>query len=368
MILNEFLADSKWKRIIDQSIELKDKSHDLLKLNFFNLTSDVYYRENYHSHILKAFLEHPDFLKLFLLSLENSAKKLSIDLSHYQDAEVLREAGRIDIWIRDIKSRKCIIIENKINNAQDMERQIPRYMDFATGSDYEIDAIIYLSLDGHKVPYKGDWTEGEVETISEKLVHQAAYNGSDKDLFSVFKQFESSISDIDYLVLSRQYRNLINSLSIAIMNKPTHDALYDLCLNKENFNKLREASNLFSRLGAIRARRLQEQFNSHCKPFERVSIWKDEIAYFDTFITEDKKSNFAIDIHCQTDKYIVQFFDRNALEKDPETALNYLNSKGVEGFKTLEGNRRVEIQFDFPAQQKELEDFLEDMLQKLKKG
>ncbi len=94
-----------------------------LGLNPFAIVSDVFYRENFHSDILRVLIdpktEHNEgdkYLRLFLDFLRSHDVPLSE--SAYTNASVIREEGRIDILIKtDNSPKKAIIIENKINNA-----------------------------------------------------------------------------------------------------------------------------------------------------------------------------------------------------------------------------------------------------------
>ena len=349
-------------QLINDSFSLKNRKIENLQFNFFNLTSAHYYKENYHSDILKAFLDNHLFLEFFLNDLNKNFPHLEIDNSDYSDYEVLREVGKIDIWIRDLSSKKSILIENKINDAIDMHRQIPRYVDYALASNYEIDAIIYLSIDGKKQPEKKSWTETEINCIDQKLIPLAGYNENFNDLFTLFQKFELEVPLIDYLVLSRQYRNLLSNLAVAVMNKPLHDSLYQTCINETNFNKLKELTQLFNLLPKVRAKKIQEAFENNCSPFKRVSIWTNKIAYFDEWKPSGIDSNFAIDITCNEENYVVDFFDRNALEDDNTSVYEYLKSAGIHAFEKQERNRRMKKVFQFPKQEEELYSFLQQIL------
>lgn len=75
--------------------------------NIFELISDTYYKENFHSDIIAKLLEHETVLKNFL-------DFINIDGSKYlnNDYSVVREKNKIDILIKTDTS--CIIIENKL--------------------------------------------------------------------------------------------------------------------------------------------------------------------------------------------------------------------------------------------------------------
>ena len=110
--------------------ERKDAS---LGFNAFALVSDTYYRENFHSDIIRAILDphsgHGEgalFLQKFVdfistearttgkAKLADMLRNLAVDDS----AEVTREEGRVDVKIK--ASEWTIIVENKINGAGDM--------------------------------------------------------------------------------------------------------------------------------------------------------------------------------------------------------------------------------------------------------
>lgn len=106
--------------------------------NVFTLSSDFYYRENFHSDIIKAFLspiekhnEGNKYLDLFI-DLLNKTNNSKVSKGDFQGATVEREKHDIDLLITDEESKKAIIVENKINNATDQQRQLPRYVNIIT--------------------------------------------------------------------------------------------------------------------------------------------------------------------------------------------------------------------------------------------
>lgn len=135
--LIHFMNDHHISQICDDYVEAK-KYKFTLGFNVFVLTSDRYYRENFHSDIIKAFLnpqENHGQGCLFLNALIDMLNKLfsdsvRINKNHYADAIAEREIGKLDIAIFSEVSKHCIIIENKIYNAGDMPRQLPRYYDY----------------------------------------------------------------------------------------------------------------------------------------------------------------------------------------------------------------------------------------------
>ncbi|MGF1452791.1 MAG: PD-(D/E)XK nuclease family protein, partial [Opitutales bacterium] len=100
--------------------------------NLFHLVSN-YQRENLHSDVIAALLDPAEehdadhqFLHLFIdwLKQIDNGKLTKLRVGDFKNVRVLREKGRIDILIYDGSSNRAIVIENKISNAVDQERQI----------------------------------------------------------------------------------------------------------------------------------------------------------------------------------------------------------------------------------------------------
>ena len=110
----------------------KDKDDD--NLNLFSSISDAYKRENYNSDIL-AFILTPKamgdkkYLEGFLKFI--GLKTIEIDSfvseNNINSTIIKREENRIDILIKNEKTEKAIIIESKINGAEDQPMQLVRY-------------------------------------------------------------------------------------------------------------------------------------------------------------------------------------------------------------------------------------------------
>ena len=153
------------------------------RYNIFRIISNLYYRENFHSDIIAFFLDPNGnhgckhlMLDLFISMLNKAG--CDIDYMDYSDAVVVREEARIDILISSEENKKAIVIENKINNAGDMPRQLPRYYDYVT-KNYILDAIVYLPLSFNKTPNMNDWTEMDKKHILPLLkVIYDRFNGS----------------------------------------------------------------------------------------------------------------------------------------------------------------------------------------------
>lgn len=165
----------------------------------FSLFTSKGNKENFHSDIIANLLNpnshfnksnstNPDkskYLKLFV-KFVNEDFNLAINFDeHYAETKVKEEftinlgdgtKGRIDILIEGEKH--CIIIENKMNDAPDTIRQLPKYYE-TMKMDYIVDAIIYLPKDEKKKPNKADWKPEENDAIKKILNILPAYKKGD---------------------------------------------------------------------------------------------------------------------------------------------------------------------------------------------
>ena len=155
---------------------LAERRDTTLGFNAFALVSDTYYRENFHSDIIRAILDPNEahgegtaFLRLFVHFLrdiashkEKNGGKLSETLRSLEitkDTEVIREEGRVDVKIK--APDWTIIVENKINGASDMYRQIPKYIEECKKAGEEVVAVVYITAAQPKYPARNGWKDGD---------------------------------------------------------------------------------------------------------------------------------------------------------------------------------------------------------------
>lgn len=139
--------------------------------NIFTEISDIYWRENFHSNILKIILDpntpdisnnNPKYLNLLIKTIFVND---NIAFSNYTKVTIEEptDDGRIDIFIKDLSNNNVIIIENKINNASDMPNQLARYYEYIKKSGDNLIAILYLPLYDKKPPF--DFYEKKYDNI-----------------------------------------------------------------------------------------------------------------------------------------------------------------------------------------------------------
>lgn len=121
------------------------------KFNIFETISDIYYVENFHTDILFSILNpntpeigpirNKEILDNFVATIANDDSfKFKTDGTVNVSKQVYNvvddKEGFIDLLITN-DSRQAIIIENKINDAPDMENQLVRYMKYVREQAFE---------------------------------------------------------------------------------------------------------------------------------------------------------------------------------------------------------------------------------------
>ena len=343
--------------------------------NVFSLVSDLYYRENFHSDIISFFLntkekhgEGSAFLESFIQMLNKKGK--IIDSSNYFDAVTIREEGKIDILIKSETTKRAIIIENKINNAGDMYRQIPRYYDYVT-QNYIVDAIVYLPLDARKEPDKVDWSNEDKEKVNPLIVVIPAYDKSGKiNLVDNWLHPSILLSDnLDVVSTLRQYSNLITKLNDSIMDTIVLEKFYHELLQEDNLKTAQSIRNMLNELPGYLAARIQMKFSGNCFPFSKIWIYKSQDAVFEGAILHNVY--YKMDIWCYEHGYDVLFWwnpDNPAYNRiTEEEFLQFVNS--INSLSTFEINPQSKHQcvkhFDF-SDEVGLYSFISELLGELK--
>lgn len=214
-----------------------------LGFNPFALMSDMYYRENFHSDIIAAILDpkgsHNEkwlFLRSFvdlLASLADEQCKPAIaeklrNLRVNDEIVVSREDYRTDIAIYSARDHWSILVENKINNAVDQDRQLIRYLNDWTKDKLDVKpvAIVYLTpTDWKAQPEMSNWTEKEKCDVKKLLISLSGYASSKKCLYDWLRKCELESVIFNNKALLAQYASLIKQQAGVDMNERDFVAL-----------------------------------------------------------------------------------------------------------------------------------------------
>ena len=235
-----------------------------------------------------------------------------IDENNYQNYEVLREKGRIDIWIKDKISKRCIIIENKINDAIDMPNQIERYYDYASEKGYLVDNIVYLTLNGKKNAPK----VGKKE-IDDKIIDIVAFAQDEKNLcngwlFNCYIEAKERKDD-DSSTFIYQYIKLIKHMSLIVMDNELKKDFYEVVSDEQNRKKARILVTLLNELETYRMDLFMEKIGKDYAPFTKIYRYRPYHQLFEGY--EDKEIVYKLDVHFYKDKSCLDFWCPN-IEED----------------------------------------------------
>lgn len=309
------------KELSDEHIK-NNASPDGIGFNVFSLVSDVYQRENLHSDIMRSFLDPQEshnqgslFLDTFIEMLRS--KGFAVNEEDYQNAEVVREEGRIDILIKDTESMHCIIIENKINNAIDQKRQIPSYYNFAIKEGYVIDAIFYLPLDEYKQPDKSSWTKRDIERISPLLLVMPAYSKFNDNLINSWLiPSYNKCEDVECKFILKQYINLVKTLRADNMDRNLVGRFVESLKDKENAETLQSILDLVNDIPEYKAEEIMKDLNRRFifdDPL-KLSLAGNRVR-IDNFVIKPKNISICIDSYGFCNGYLVQLWDQESYSK-----------------------------------------------------
>ena len=180
------------KENIERYKDILKKQDKKLDFNIFDIITDKWKKENFHSEILKFLLENYEvFFNNFLELINIKDKK------EYSNAEITNEEARIDILIKSEK--KAIIVENKINWAPDQIEQLARYYEkikngYNGEQEREVEKIVYIAPSKDKNPDAQTFGEYEKE-IKDRLEKIISFDGSENDLVSCLEKSRDKLKE-----------------------------------------------------------------------------------------------------------------------------------------------------------------------------
>ncbi len=327
---------------------IKREKEDI-SFNVFTLSSDLYYRENFHSDILKAFLDPTEkhnegnkFLAIFI-------KMLGLNPNHYQCSLVLREKHDIDILIVNEESKKAIIVENKVNSAIDMPQQLPRYYD-SICNDYTVEAIVYMPFQDGKTPDMTTWKEEEKVIIEPLLQIIPFVSTKQKNIIdnwinpSIF-----SSSNIDAISILRQYHKLLHHLKSSSMDITLYKKFYDLLREDNKFEIALSLKEMLARLPEYLVEEIYQVLRTEIAPFTIIEPFKSEAIELKGVEIGDV--SFQIDVFaiwdCERPSYLIDFFVCSGeIECDIKQYFNDIDCLRDCEYKDINKKDCVQKQFD----------------------
>lgn len=368
------LQDFRTKQFLEAYHRLQAEAEGEM-INIFKVVSDTYYKENFHSDIL-AFLLMPyrssekgfRYLSKFI-DYVNTFLSKEIDSSNYETYEVKREPGRIDVLVlgKSGKEGVChsIVIENKINNAKDMDDQLPRYFGIAEEFS-QVDAIVYLTKNELKNPNESTWTSVRPEEFRQKVTVIRACTGKNNDLIRGWLSglLEDS-TDSRYSLIVEQYINTIQHLGGLVMPYENIADFYEFIREDDNFETAQTLSIYVQELIRYRSNLVYEKFLGESQkddcPFAHFSV---EPTYGFPYFQGLKvlpKEDIKLLLIPEEARYKIEFYNQ-AVDKGNEPwvdvvlkRIGRLKDFGID-------EERYAKYFDFPAKEEGFFSYVRDLL------
>jgi hypothetical protein len=358
--LFNFLIDFQciYNKIEKHKREIKNNINDF---NIFNIISELYYRENFHSDLIYSLLldsihdNGKDFLFEFINVL-NLKCKININLNDFKSPVLSKEKDKIDIRIRDNISKKSIIIENKINDANDTYRQLPRYLLNEKNNGFDVVGIVYLRLTKAKTPNTLDWTANEVLEIKKVLIFLDVFEENEVNLVTNWIQNCQNITkNKDVLSTLNQYSKLLLQLRHKKMNQEISKEFYKKILQKDNYSKARSVETMLNELGHIRALNTMENLVAFETLFNKKNVFqydkKFRLKYENSRI---KNLDIIVDIVSENDFTKVYFAYKDDQSQRVLDIIEHNYKKEIIQI----NDKLILINFKFPDDEMELLDFL----------
>lgn len=367
--------DNESKEIIENAFSITSKfiDEDMLKryreyidknnfeenypFNIFELISDIYYRENFHSDIIAQLLRNEIILKKFL-------DFIGVDKIKYENYEVEREESKIDILIKTEKN--CIIVENKLNWAKDMPEQLFRYYnECKNNKKLEVDKVVYLSPNSFKKP-----TEDSVKEIPKELIKTIiGYDGENSDFYTMV--LEKSLEEMnnkeskEWRLLLEHYLKILRKTGVTKMDTLTKKFYEKIKEEPQEYEKIKLIVDMHNNLIITRINSLIEKFNGN--NYNNQCFFRD-------FYSEKRGLNYAIDIYANNYQYSNLYLfsrenDREKFEQDNKDIEAWLKKHNLfEGFEKDETwYNEWNKNFKFPEDEKALYDFTKKLIECLEK-
>ena len=365
------------KENIERYKDILKKQDKKLDFNIFDIITDKWKKENFHSEILKFLLENYEVFFNNFLELINIKNK-----EGYLNAEITNEEARIDILIKSEK--KAIIVENKINWAPDQNEQLARYYEKIKNGhngeqEREVEKIVYIVPSKDKNPDAQTFGEYEKE-IKDRLEKIISFDGSKNDLVYCLEKSRDKLKenlentknnfdseDFNKLFFINHYIEILKRTGVGDMSTIKSN------FSKEIIEKYKKGDNIFEKLNYIiemcsdknfPAKILNDYFISKLG-MNNCGYNKEEGSYSGQYwldYNKDKKENaFSITIHSyKISKVHLTLWDNN---ENINNILKTVIKKEAE-YLIKEGLTDAGIIFNIPDE----EDKLLDLVSKLKKA
>jgi len=285
-----------------------------------NLIDVIRADEDAHSRIVTKLLQQNtsdgkfNILESFVQYIKKKAKRKpdSFENIHIKNPIITTQKRDIDIWIRD--KEYAIIIENKINRADDKEKQLSRYIE-ETNKSFEKEQIyvIYLSPTYDKKPDEQTWGKYKKE-FEPRFLHLSFREDiltwlTDYVLPNVPKKEKYLSSALERYI--DHLEGKFNKYNLRNINKEMNKNLQKIITDKmelkgttlDNFDKLYKNKEVVEQI--IKQMDLMKKDYST----KIIQDWKEKLKndYVD-YVTEEDENYAGVHIPINGDKIVITLY------------------------------------------------------------
>lgn len=321
-------------RLLETATKVKNKKRVLLaQLPYhINVIDELHINENAHSRILAKLLQFADsegcyvFLESLLEYVKSGCQSDEFKQIEIHSPRITQEKGRIDLWVRDYKSKYALIFENKIYDANDQAQQLYRYIEKTRECGFKDSNIFifYLTKYGKK-PTKQTWGNNKTFKVFQSRYMALSFRN---DILYWLKTWvlpyirhidgylQSAVTQyIDYLEglfdIRQNYKSLYMNIQRIISDKLGLASVDDMI---ERYQKIEEAINdietLKNSLSQMKEDVFEECIQQHIKqwisnyktPSSKFEVccdfngWKERILFGVKFICDEKPTFVVIGV------------------------------------------------------------------------
>lgn len=227
--------------------------------------------------------------------------------------------GRVDVLLRFNKGKFVVIIENKINGAQETDKQLGKYLE--NYKEENILKVVYIPKMGYEDPET--WPEN---ADKDKLVVLPAYDiGDNKSLQKFFKTIlqNEKLTEAQKFLFN-QYIALIGIImGITSLSDEQRNVLQEFFLNKDARDQLNKINEMWNMRGTLVFEELQTELINNKLDFGWKSFGQYEV--YCTLIPQTSNTFYFL-----TDRYIpsplieVGYYLKDGVTEDSSS--NFINN------------------------------------------
>lgn len=300
------------------------------KFNLFTAITSTYWSENLHSNLIKAILDYKELGTIEVISsfldyigCSDFNKSVWDRLPPVVERESSTASdegnGRVDVLLRFNKGKFVVIIENKINGAQETDKQLGKYLE--NYKEENILKVVYIRKMGYEDPET--WPEN---ADKDKLVVLPAYDiGDNKSLQKFFKTIlqNEKLTEAQKFLFN-QYIALIGIImGITSLSDEQRNVLQEFFLNKDARDQLNKINEMWNMRGTLVFEELQTELINNKLDFGWKSFGQYEV--YCTLIPQTSNTFYFL-----TDRYIpsplieVGYYLKDGVTEDSSS--NFINN------------------------------------------